>query len=268
MADGKLSTYRAKRDFAKTREPVGRAAAAAGSRFVVHRHAATNEHYDLRLELDGVLKSWAVPKGPSLNPADKRLAVQTEDHPIEYLEFEGVIPAGEYGGGEMIVWDAGTWAPMEDAAQGLASGAFKFRLAGEKLKGGWMLARLKPKPGDKKLNWLLFKERDSAADAGTDILRTRPESVKTGRPIEALRGAEMPRPKRPARFRPGALTNAVKAALPARVEPQLASSAEHPPKGAGWLHELKFDGYRTAAHLAGGGVRLITRSGLDWTKRY
>ena len=114
----------------------------------MHKHHATADHYDLRLELDGVLKSWAVPKGPSLNPADKRLAVETEDHPLEYIDFEGVIPAGEYGGGPMIVWDTGTWAPMDDVEKSLATGAFKFRLAGEKLNGGWMLARLKPKPGE------------------------------------------------------------------------------------------------------------------------
>jgi bifunctional non-homologous end joining protein LigD len=269
MASGKLKAYRGKRDFGKTTEPAGGGGAGAGNRFVVHKHSATNEHYDLRLELDGVLKSWAVPKGPSLNPAEKRLAVQTEDHPLEYIDFEGVIPAGEYGGGPMIVWDTGTWAPMEEAGSSLAKGAFKFRLAGEKLKGGWMLARLKPRPRDTKQNWLLFKERDRAADPKTDILAVRPESVKSGRRIEELVAPPAPGPAaRSARLRPGALPGAVKAPLPARLLPQLATSAERPPGGPGWLHEIKFDGYRTTAHVSGGDARLITRSGLDWTRRY
>jgi bifunctional non-homologous end joining protein LigD len=146
---GKLTRYRAKRDFSATSEPSGAEVASGGNRFVVHKHSATADHYDLRLELNGVLKSWAVPKGPSLDPDEKRLAVETEDHPVEYLDFEGVIPQGEYGGGPMIVWDAGTWAPMEDPDQSLAKGAFKFRLAGQKLNGGWMLARLKPKDGNR-----------------------------------------------------------------------------------------------------------------------
>src|SRR5688572_27935449 len=184
----KLQAYRAKRNFSKTPEPSGIALVDAGNRFVVHKHHATADHYDLRLEVDGVLKSWSVPKGPSLNPADKRLAVETEDHPLEYIDFEGVIPAGEYGGGPMIVWDTGVWAPMDDVEKSLKAGAFKFRLAGDKLNGGWMLARLKPKPGEapNKKNWLLFKEHDLASDETLDILAARPESVKTGRRIEEL----------------------------------------------------------------------------------
>ena len=157
----------------------------------MHKHHATADHYDLRLQVGGVLKSWAVPKGPSLNPADKRLAVETEDHPLEYIDFEGVIPEGEYGGGPMIVWDTGTWAPMDDVEKSLTTGAFKFRLAGEKLKGGWMLARLKPKPGEdrNKKNWLLFKEHDLAAERRRPTSSpTRPESVKSGRRIEELVG--------------------------------------------------------------------------------
>ena len=195
----KLQAYRAKRNFAKTPEPSGGTVEPAGNRFVVHKHHATADHYDLRLQVGGVLKSWAVPKGPSLNPADKRLAVETEDHPLEYIDFEGVIPKGEYGGGPMIVWDTGTWAPMDDVEKSLKSGSFKFRLAGEKLNGGWMLARLKGKPEDEgKKNWLLFKERDLAADEKTDILSVRPESVKSGRRIEEL--VEKPKPAaKPAR---------------------------------------------------------------------
>ena len=187
MADQKLRSYRGKRDFSKTTEPAGGAAASGSARFVVHKHSATADHYDLRLEHDGVLLSWAVPRGPSLNPADKRLAVHTEDHPIEYIDFEGVIPEGEYGGGPMIVWDTGDWAPMEDVDAGLRKGGFKFRLWGEKLKGGWMLTKLKGRPGDNdKENWLLFKEHDPAVDTETDILAERPESVKSGLTTEQL----------------------------------------------------------------------------------
>ncbi|WP_287263432.1 DNA polymerase ligase N-terminal domain-containing protein, partial [Mesorhizobium sp.] len=187
-APSKLKAYRAKREFSKTPEPAGGPVAAEGNRFVVHKHHATADHYDLRLQVGDVLKSWAVPRGPSLNPADKRLAVETEDHPLEYIDFEGVIPEGEYGGGPMIVWDTGVWAPMDDVEKSLRTGSFKFRLAGEKLNGGWMLTRLKPKPGEDegKKNWLLFKERDLAADARLDILEARPESVKSGRRIEEL----------------------------------------------------------------------------------
>src|SRR5687768_7776084 len=268
----KLQAYRAKRNFSKTPEPSGIALVDAGNRFVVHKHHATADHYDLRLEVGGVLKSWAVPKGPSLNPADKRLAVETEDHPLEYIDFEGVIPKGEYGGGEMIVWDTGTWAPMDDVEKSLKSGSFKFRLAGDKLNGGWMLARLKGKPEDRgKKNWLLFKERDLASDEKVDILAERPESVKSGRRIEEL--VEEPKPAaKPARLRPGTLTGAKRAEAPRTVEPQLATQVPTPPDGRltrdSWLHEIKFDGYRTMAHVEAGAVRLITRGGLDWTKRY
>ncbi len=154
MSPSSLNTYRQKRDFSRTSEPAGVVSDESGFRFVIHKHAATADHYDLRLELDGVLKSWAVPKGPSLNPADKRYAVQTEDHPLDYIDFEGVIPEGEYGGGPMIVWDTGEWAPMGDMDAGLKKGDFKFRLYGQKVTGGFVLVRMKPKPGDKKTNWL------------------------------------------------------------------------------------------------------------------
>ncbi|WP_429811619.1 DNA ligase D [Ensifer sp. B1-9] len=271
MATSKLTAYRAKRDFSRTPEPAGETGG-EGNRFVVHKHHATADHYDLRLQVGDVLKSWAVPKGPSLNPADKRLAVETEDHPLDYIDFEGVIPEGEYGGGPMIVWDTGVWAPMDDIEKSLKTGAFKFRLAGEKLNGGWMLTRLKPKPGEgEQRNWLLFKEHDLAADPEVDILTSRPESVKSGRRIEEL--AEPP--KKPAKrivLRPGALPGAVKGPKPQRIEPQLASQTPKPPGGPPdkqvWLHEIKFDGYRTMADISDGHVRLITRSGLDWTKRY
>ena len=271
MAD-KLTSYRGKRDFSRTSEPAG-GDLATGSRFVVHKHSATADHYDLRLEHGGVLLSWAVPKGPSLNPADKRLAVHTEDHPIEYIDFEGVIPEGEYGGGPMIVWDTGDWAPMEDIDAGLAKGGFKFRLWGEKLRGGWMLTRLKGRRGDEgKDNWLLFKEHDPAVDRETDILAARPESVKSGLTTEQLvEAAKAAKPKSPAVLKPSKLAGAVKAPPPLQVAPQLATSAQKPPAETAsthWMHEIKFDGYRTIAHVIDGEVRLITRSGIDWTKRY
>jgi DNA ligase D len=265
MAEDRLRSYREKRDFSRTSEPVGRGGADAGNRFVVHKHHATADHYDLRLQVGDVLKSWAVPKGPSLDPAEKRLAVQTEDHPLDYVDFEGVIPKGEYGGGPMIVWDTGTWAPMDDVEKSLAEGAFKFRLSGEKLQGGWMLARLKPREGERKPAWLLFKERDQAADPGRDILAARPESVKSGRRIEELVAAPPPQP--PRALRPGALPGAVRKPVEP-IAPQLASPVTLPPEGPDWLHEIKFDGYRTIAYLQDGAARLVTRGGLDWSHRY
>ncbi|MGI6856052.1 DNA ligase D [Mesorhizobium sp. 1B3] len=269
MPQGKLKTYREKRDFSKTAEPPGGGAGEAGNRFVVHKHSATSDHYDLRLQVGDVLKSWAVPRGPSLNPADKRLAVETEAHPLEYIDFEGVIPEGEYGGGPMIVWDTGTWAPMDDVEKSLRTGAFKFRLAGEKLNGGWMLTRLKKRLGedDERNNWLLFKEHDLAADEKLDILAARPESVKSGRRIEELVEAPKPKPV-VARPVPGKLPKAVRAPMPKRILPQLATAVDEPPHEKDWLHEIKFDGYRTMAHVSDGTVQLITRNGLDWTKRY
>jgi DNA ligase D len=275
MARTTLTRYRQKRDFGKTPEPSGEAPLPHGNRFVVHKHSATADHYDLRLEHDGVLLSWAVPKGPSLNPADKRFAVHTEDHPADYIDFEGVIPEGEYGGGPMIVWDTGVWAPMDEVEKSLRTGSFKFRLAGHKLNGGWMLTRLKGRPADKgKEGWLLFKEHDPAMDTEIDILAARPESVKSGRRIEELVAAPAPPPSPPVaaartiRLAPSRIRGAAKAPFPAPYPPQLASPATAPPSGEQWLHEIKFDGYRTMAYLEGGEVRLVTRGGLDWTKRY
>jgi bifunctional non-homologous end joining protein LigD len=273
MGENRLRTYRSKRDFGRTTEPYG-ADGADGFRFVVHKHHATADHYDLRLELGGVLRSWAVPKGPSLDPHEKRLAVATEDHPVDYLDFEGVIPAGEYGGGPMIVWDTGTWAPMGDPEIDIAKGAFKFRLAGEKLKGGWMLTRLKSRAEDNgKSNWLLFKEHDQAADAEVDILEARPESVKTGRRIEELELPSKPaqRKRRRRRVKLEHLTGAIAAEMPPKISIQLATAAAAPPTDSGsisWLHEIKFDGNRTLARLNDKAVQLITRGGLDWTRRY
>jgi bifunctional non-homologous end joining protein LigD len=272
-----LSAYRQKRDFKRTSEPAGERVRPGGSRFVIHKHHATADHYDLRLEHDGLLKSWAVPKGPSLNPADKRYAVETEDHPLEYIDFEAVIPEGEYGGGPMIVWDTGEWAPMGDMDAGLKKGDFKFRLYGQKVTGGFVLVRMKPKPGDKKTNWLLIKETDDSVDRDIDIVAARPESVKSGLTIEELLqqskrpAAPAPRAKarKAAKLAPSKLSGAVPAVMPQKFKPMLATQGSAPPAGAtGWIHEIKYDGYRTLAFVTGGKVRLLTRTGIDWTDRY
>ena len=290
MADPNLQTYRRKRNFSRTAEPRGGKVARIGNLFMIHKHDATHLHYDLRLQVGETLKSWAVPKGPSLDPAEKRLAVEVEDHPLEYGSFEGVIPEGEYGGGPTLIWDRGAWAPMGNAEEGLKSGTLKFRLAGEKLKGGWTLARLRRRPGDSKNNWLLIKERDDAASTDFDILEERPESVVSGKRIEELRGpgtdvwhsnkpavqgrkpfvpAEPQKsPAKPVELKPGSLKGAVKAPPPRTFKPQLATEVDEPPAGSEWVHEIKFDGYRTIAIKNAKGTRLITRKGLDWTKRY
>ena len=185
-----LAEYNRKRDFSRTPEPSGRARSSRPDfRFVIQKHAATRLHYDFRLELDGVLESWAVPKGPSLDPAEKRLAVQTEDHPLEYADFEGVIPEGEYGAGTVLVWDRGTWEPIEDPHASFVKGRLKFRLHGEKLRGGWTFVRIKSRDTRQQgKTWLLIKERDEAARpaAEFDITVARPESVLTGRDLEQI----------------------------------------------------------------------------------
>ncbi|MGH6944991.1 MAG: DNA polymerase ligase N-terminal domain-containing protein, partial [Geminicoccaceae bacterium] len=272
-----LERYREKRDFAKTREPSGTSAEVVKERlFVVQKHAARRLHYDLRLQFGDVLRSWAVPQGPSLDPKVRRLAVRVEDHPLEYVEFEATIPKGQYGGGAMIVWDRGTWVAMGDAEEGYQKGTLKFRLMGEKLGGGWSLVRLKPKEGERGDNWLLIKERDPFArpEAEGSVLEARPESVLSGRRVEELAApgpTAAPKAKRRRKAKPlepGSLPGAVPAALPKEMRPQLASPATRVPDGDEWLHEIKFDGYRTLARLDAGAVRLLTRSGQDWTERY
>lgn len=184
-----LEHYRKKRDFGRTPEPVGgEGKAGPGNQFVVQYHRARRAHYDFRLEWDGTLKSWAVPKGPCLDPKEKRLAVRVEDHPLEYAQFEGVIPQGEYGAGTVIVWDTGTWEPIEPAEPGFRNGMLKFRLYGRKLRGAWMLVRMKPKANDRTENWLLVKERDQEVVRleEADILLTMPNSVLSGRGIDEV----------------------------------------------------------------------------------
>lgn len=276
----RLETYHAKRDFTRTREPKGRADAAGegeGGLFVIHKHAARRLHYDLRLEFSGVLWSWAVTRGPSLDPAEKRLAVHVEDHPLDYAGFEGTIPAGEYGGGTVLIWDRGTWKPEGDAAKGMAKGHLEFTLSGEKLAGRWHLVRLKGRRGEKRDNWLLIKAQDEAARETGDILEEAPLSVASGRSMEAIAAGESAKPRSPSRRSPAAKPRspsrgspAAKPALafPAFVEPALAQLQTKPPAGDGWVHEVKFDGYRLQARLAGGKVAFLTRKGLDWTERF
>jgi bifunctional non-homologous end joining protein LigD len=291
LVDEQLDRYRSMRDFSKTAEPSGEAksSAPAGSLpFVIQKHAATRLHYDFRLGLHGVLKSWAVTKGPSYVPGDKRLAVQVEDHPMEYGGFEGTIPKGQYGGGTVMLWDEGTWEPVGDPDQSLAKGNLKFILHGQKLHGKWVLVRMGGKAANEaKPNWLLIKEHDEYEQTADDepVTEKEPNSVLTQRDIEAIARDEdhvwqsnrpetssgnkssAAKPARPAPFAPSKLPGK-KEALPGFISPQLASEAPEPPAGEHWVHELKLDGYRIQAHIGKAGkVRLYTRSGLDWTHR-
>ena len=286
-----LDPYRRKRDFAATPEPTGGAASRGALRFVVQKHAASRLHYDFRLELDGTLKSWAVPKGPSLDPADKRMAVHVEDHPIDYGGFEGTIPAGHYGAGSVIVWDRGTWEPVGGAAAATAAhadGKLKFRLHGDKLAGGWTLVRMHGRAQERQEPWLLIKERDDAArpSAEYSVVDALPTSVLSGETVESIGGAgpqvrtpaakrakpvpksaskpaPKPAPKKPA---PKPARKAA-AALPATLAPQLATLVSQAPAGPGWLYEIKWDGYRIVARVEDGKAALVTRNGNDWTER-
>ena len=187
-----LKTYQAKRRFGVTAEPKGKVARGKGNAFVIQKHDATRLHYDLRLELDGVMKSWAVTRGPSLVPGEKRLAVEVEDHPIEYNKFEGTIPEGEYGGGTVMIWDRGTWTPEHDPHKGLAKGHLDFTLEGEKLHGGWHLVRMHRRPNEKRNNWLLIKQHDAAERSARDkdILDEQPLSAVTGRDLDEIAGSK------------------------------------------------------------------------------
>jgi len=257
-----LAEYNRKRDFAKTSEPAGGELKDAGGMFVVQKHSATRLHYDFRLEHDGVLLSWAAPQGPSLDPTVKRLAVRTENHPLEYGAFEGVIPKGEYGAGAVIIWDTGNVRWLADPGDGLARGELKFVLGGERLKGEFHLVKIKPREGEKGEPWLLFKSRDAYASADDPLPRAL-TSVKTGRTIEDLkakggrvwsRGSERTLPSQAPKW--------------SFVEPALCQPVEVPPDGGKWLHEVKYDGYRLQAAVSGANVRLYTRTGLDWTARF
>jgi bifunctional non-homologous end joining protein LigD len=281
-----LRAYRQKRKFGVTPEPRGHRGRPGGRQFVVQKHAARRLHYDLRLELDGVMKSWAVTRGPSLVPGEKRLAVQVEDHPVEYNKFEGTIPKGEYGGGTVLIWDRGRWTPEGDPHKGLARGQLDFELQGEKLKGRWHLIRMHGKPGDKRKNWLLIKSKDEAARGPQqrDILEEKPLSVVSGRSIPQIAEGKGPRRRKnvvkaatSAPVRKGQLRASqpmvsqgigTKASLPQFVQPSLATLRKQAPDGAGWIHEIKFDGYRIQARLDHERVTLRTRKALDWTGKF
>ncbi|MBU3076622.1 DNA ligase D [Sphingomonas quercus] len=283
-----LATYNAKRDFSRTREPKGERKQGEGNLFIVQKHDATRLHWDFRLELDGVLKSWAVTKGPSLDPADKRLAVRTEDHPMSYATFEGIIPKGEYGGGTVMLWDQGTWTPVpgKDPRRTLEEGHLHFTLDGERMKGEWLLVRLKPRPGEKRENWLLRKVADAEAGASGGLVDTALTSVKTGRSmIQIAEGkevwhsnraeasadpqAEFAKPaKKAAAARPRRSAAGKRHPLPAFQPPQLATLVDHVPSGSAWLHEVKYDGYRCLVAASGGEARAYTRTGLDWSDKF
>lgn len=264
-----LHAYRAKRDFARTPEPAGGGQPVADRlRFVVQKHWAGSLHYDLRLELDGTLKSWAVPKGPSFDPRIKRMAVQVEDHPLSYAQFEGTVPARQYGAGKVIVWDAGTWNPLQEPRQAVRDGNLKFELHGHKLHGRWVLVRMKG-AGEKQAAWLLIKEKDTHARAASkySVVDALPASVKSLGP--AACGGDSTRGAGHRSFSSHDLPiEAVPAALPHTLTPQLATlAAGPPPDAAEWIYEIKFDGYRMLVRSDASGVRLLTRNGHDWTAK-
>jgi bifunctional non-homologous end joining protein LigD len=268
VSSRKLSRYRAKRDFKRTGEPSGSGRVGVRSkvrRYVIQKHAARRLHYDLRLKFGGVFKSWAVTKGPSLDPRDKRLAVEVEDHPLDYGSFEGTIPKGEYGGGTVQLWDRGTWTPEpgRSVQSSLNKGELKFTLQGERLKGGWVLVRIKhDRTGGKRKNWLLIKHRDRfAREAGDEMLKVD-RSIASGRTMAQITVGKAAKPARPTK------SSRASGQPPAFVPPQLAKLVEHAPAESGWGHEIKFDGYRMQLRVVNGTATLKTRKGLDWTSRF
>ncbi|CAN7756818.1 DNA ligase D [Cupriavidus necator] len=262
-----LDRYQKKRNFSVTSEPAGtrqRRKKAEQLRFVIQKHWARRLHYDFRLELDGVLLSWAVPKGPSYDPSEKRIAVHVEDHPLDYANFEGEIPAKQYGAGSVIVWDRGTWEPIGDPREGMAAGKLLFDLYGEKLAGRWELVRI-AKPGDRSEQWILFKKRDAWARplAEFDVLTALPDSV-IAKPLGAVTQVSTGTTEMASDT---AITDAPLAPLPAKLGPQLANPAPALPTGTGWVIETKFDGYRILARIENARVALFTRNGHDWTRK-
>jgi bifunctional non-homologous end joining protein LigD len=295
MATAKLARYRQMRDFEKTAEPSGRRAKVAASkqpRFVIQKHAATRLHYDLRLEHDGVFKSWAVTRGPSLDPHERRLAVEVEDHPLDYGDFEGTIPKGQYGGGTVQLWDRGYWAPEPgvDVDTALKRGELKFVMEGERMHGGWVLVRLRPDARSKRQNWLLIKHRDAAAAESWEP-EDESRSVASGRTLEEIAAGKGNGPSpfmtgarkagaadavwqsrqnagSTAAAAPTAASKGKPAPMPDFIAPQLCKPADRPPSGAGWVHEIKFDGYRMQLRVRIGKAALLTRKGLDWSEKF
>ena len=286
-----LAKYRAKRDFTRTAEPSGQQSGVKSSgrlRYVIQKHAATRLHYDFRLEWNGTFRSWAVTRGPSLDPADKRLAVEVEDHPLDYGDFEGTIPKDQYGGGTVMLWDRGFWEPEGDAERMWAKGDLKFTLDGEKLHGSWVLVRMRhDKFNSKRTNWLLIKHRDQyARDGHGEALLEKDHSVASGRAMAAIEKGTGKTPKpfmRAKAFEADAVWHSKGArkreepepepaktvrTLPKFVEPQLTRLVDEPPSGNNWVHEVKFDGYRLQLRVVDGKARLSTRKGLDWTAKF
>ncbi|WP_457588451.1 DNA ligase D [Ensifer canadensis] len=304
MASDKLSTYKQKRDFNQTKEPSGSAKLNSSNRrrFVIQKHDASRLHYDLRLELDGVFKSWAVTKGPSLDPHDKRLAVEVEDHPLDYGDFEGTIPKGQYGGGTVMVWDRGFWQPegSRTPEEALAKGDFKFKLDGKRMNGSFVLVRMRhDRDGGTRSNWLLIKHHDdfSMEKNGAAILEENDTSVASGRSMDAIAAGKGRKPKPfmvkdatvdadavwdsnqglAAAERKSATTKVPKKSgaakgqksnMPPFIEPQLCQTLARPPAGDDWIHEIKFDGYRIQLRIQDGAATLKTRKGLDWTGKF
>src|SRR5205823_4300169 len=307
-----LRTYWKKRDFGKTAEPRGKTGRKKGFGYVIQKHDATRLHYDLRLELDGVMLSWAVTRGPSLVPGDKRLAIHVEDHPLEYNKFEGTIPEDQYGGGTVMVWDRGSWTPEHDPHKGMQKGHLDFELHGEKLEGHWHLVRMRKRPGERQEPWLLIKATDELArkKSDPDILEEMPDSAASGRSMNEIAADKKrvwhsnksakeqskaakagptksgptktakPRARTPHRKKAakrsgkktGKKANKVagarEASLPAFIEPCLATLSSKAPETGGWVHEIKFDGYRIQTRIGAGKVTLKTRTGLDWTRKF
>lgn len=286
----KLTRYKAMRDFSATAEPSGEDGSivpAQALRFVVQKHAASHLHFDLRLEHAGTFRSWAVPKGPSLDPKDRRMAMEVEDHPLAYGDFEGTIPKGQYGGGTVMLWDRGLWAPEADFADigaALAKGELKFVMEGERLHGSWVLVRTR-RDARGKAAWLLIKHRDAGAAAGrAEGPNDDDRSVASGRTMAEIAAGEGPAPtpfmtaeakaapkrrtKKTGVLKAGSTRTSRGADLPAFIEPQLATTLDQPPAGSGWAHEIKFDGYRMQLRTSGGAVALLTRKGLDWSAKF
>jgi len=266
-ATASLDRYHRKRDFGATAEPRGKRLKANSFRYLIQKHDARRLHYDLRLELDGVLKSWAVTRGPSLDPKERRLAVHVEDHPVDYGTFEGTIPQGQYGGGTVMLWDRGTWEPLGDPRAMYRKGHLKFAIQGDRLHGEWHLVRMH-KPDEKRDNWLLIKGDDAWARPGDvdALLEDNATSITTGRDMAAI--AEGVKAVAKAKPAPAKKSPSSATPLPDFVPPQLATRVDAAPDGADWLHEIKLDGYRIQARLQGGKARLLTRTGLDWTARF
>lgn len=281
-AEQRLGKYREKRDFTRTAEPFGASGPIQGNGFVVQKHAASRLHFDFRLALDGVLLSWAVTRGPSANPHDKRLAVRTEDHPLDYARFEGTIPKGEYGGGTVMLWDNGTWESIagKDPRKTLPEGHLHFILSGRRMRGEWVMFRLKPRGKEKGENWILRKVEDEFAGGSDDLVGGHLTSIESGRTMEEIaagKSASKRKPKTlPAKTIPPKTQPRVTPSPPQRkagafppFQPvQLAALVDHVPSGDRWLHELKYDGYRTLIAVGGGEGRAYTRSGLDWSDRF